>query len=119
MSNPLALIIEDDENQAELFTIALQAALFDTETIMDGQKALDRLTEVVPAMVILDLHLPNVSGREILAWIRKEKRLRNTKVILATADAVQADALQEQGDITLLKPISPTQLKELSSRFRP
>ena len=66
MSNPLALIIEDDENQADIFSLALRRARFEVEIVQEGDKALTRLTEIVPAIVILDLHLPHVSGEMIL-----------------------------------------------------
>ena len=48
MTNPLALIIEDHKDLAEIFTRALQHAEFDTETIKDGTVALARLAAVVP-----------------------------------------------------------------------
>jgi len=119
MAQPLALIIEDDPNQADIFTMALQAAEFDTETIEDGQTALARLAEVVPAVVVLDLNLPRVSGDEILRRIRADERLAKTRVMLATANALLADTLRRESDLVLLKPISPTQLRQLASRLRP
>ncbi len=119
MTKPLALIIEDDENQADIFTLALQSAEFETETIMDGKVALTRLSEVVPAVVVLDLNLPHVSGDKILHQIRADERLADTRVMLATANALLAESLREESDIVLLKPISPTQLRDLASRLRP
>jgi DNA-binding response OmpR family regulator len=119
MSNPLALIIEDDENLADIFSLALRRAQFEVEIVQEGDKALTRLTEIVPAIVILDLHLPHVSGEIILQQLRADQRLANTRVILATADAFLAGELREEADLVLLKPISPGQLRELASRLRP
>jgi two-component system cell cycle response regulator DivK len=119
MSNPLALIIEDDENQADIFSLALRRAQFEVEIVPEGDKALARLTEVVPAIVILDLHLPHVSGETILHQLRADQRLAQTRVILTTADAFLAGELREEADLVLLKPISPGQLRELASRLRP
>ena len=119
MSNPLALIIEDDENQADIFSLALRRAQFEVEIVSEGDKALARLTEVVPAIVILDLHLPHVSGETILHQLRADQRLAQTRVILTTADAFLAGELREEADLVLLKPISPSQLRELASRLRP
>jgi len=119
MTNPLALIVEDDPHQAELFTMALQAAEFETETIMDGIAALSRLTEIVPAVVVLDLHLPGVAGDKILHRIRADERLAETRVMLATADGEMAKSLRGESNLVLLKPISPSQLRALASRLRP
>ncbi len=117
MTKPLALIIEDDPTLNEIFTLTLGTD-FETETILDGDTAMSRLADVVPALVVLDLHLPGKPGREILASIRADARLSETRVILATADRQQADLINEQADIVLLKPISPTQLKDLAQRLR-
>jgi DNA-binding response OmpR family regulator len=116
MTKPLVMIIEDDPTLNQIFTISLTND-FETETFTDGSAALARLEQVIPSMVVLDLHLPGAPGREILAKIRGDDRLSNTRVILATADDRQADVLNEKADIVLLKPISPGQLKDLAKRL--
>ena len=118
MSKPLLLIIEDDPTLNQIFTITLKDD-FDIETYSDGKTALARLAEVVPVLVVLDLNLPGTPGREILAKIRADERLSDTRIILATADERQADMLHNQADIVLLKPISPGQLKDLARRLCP
>ena len=114
---PLALIIEDHEDQMLVFTTALEKAGYDTEAIRDGLKAKTRLTETVPDMIILDLHLPHINGRELLADIKRMPKFVNTRIILATADAALADSLQSQADLVLLKPISFSQLHLMAKRF--
>lgn len=116
MSKPLALIIEDDPLLSKIFSITLQNN-FEIETIVDGGLALPRLQQVAPSLVVLDLHLPNVSGRDILTQIRADARLTNTRVIVTTADALMADLLQDEADIVLLKPVSPSQLRDLAERL--
>ena len=117
--NPLALIVEDEENLAAIFAGALQTAEFETEIIREGDAAIDRLQQVIPAVVVLDLHLPNVSGAKILKTIRADNRLHKTRVILATADSLMADSLRAEADLVLLKPISFSQLRDLAKRLRP
>ena len=119
MSQPFALIIEDHANTATVFATALDTAGYDTEIISDGQAARARLAEVVPAVVVLDLHLPNVSGEELFRQIRDDGRLQNTRIILATADPQLAKLLEPQADLVLIKPISFDQLSLLAARFRP
>ncbi len=119
MTEPLAIIIEDDADLNEIFREALAAAGFETEIALDGQTALDRLAEITPTVVILDLHLPQVSGETILRMIRSTPRLERTPVVIATADAVQADFLRSDADFVMVKPISYVQLRDLTRRLNP
>jgi DNA-binding response OmpR family regulator len=119
MTNPFALIVEDDPKLAFIFGEALQIANFEVEVVQDGKVALDRLSVTTPAVVVLDLHLPQLSGVDILTYIRANERLVRTKVILATADAIRAEQLRGKADLVLLKPISFNQLSILARRFRP
>ncbi len=116
MAKPIALIIEDDPDLGDVFSLALKNE-FETETIPDGNAALTRLTQVIPAVVVLDLHLPGSSGKVIYRQIQSDYRLAETKTILCTADAHEAETLREEVDIVLLKPVSPIQLRQLASRL--
>lgn len=119
MGNPLALIIEDDQDLSTIFARALQSAEFETEIVENGQTASKRLNEAAPSVVVLDLHLPQVSGRDILDQIRTDPRLTETRVMLATADAAMAETLRSEADLVLIKPISFSQLRDLAKRLRP
>lgn len=117
IARPLALVIEDNEDQNLVFTKALEEAGYYTESIKDGIKAQQRLKEIVPQVIVLDLHLPNVDGEKLLEQIRNDRRLTQTRVVLATADALFASMLQSQADFVFLKPISFSQLNQLALRF--
>ncbi len=117
-STPLAFIVEDNEDQNWVFTTALEQAGYRTESIRDGSAAQKRLEETAPSLIVLDLHIPGVSGEKLLGQVRGESSLAKTFVILATADALKAEELQAQADLVLLKPISYTQLSVLASRYR-
>ncbi len=116
---PIAMVIEDNADQNLVFTMALNKAGYSTESIYNGRDAQKRLEQVVPHIVILDLHLPDIDGNIILGQIRNDKRLSKANVILATADAVFAEALESQAELVLLKPVSFSQLADLASRFHP
>ena len=116
-TRPLALIIEDNEDQCLVFTAALERAGYEVEAIQDGLTAQKRLAEATPDMIVLDLHVPGVNGGVLLGQIRSSQRLANAPVILATADATFASSLQSQADLVLLKPISFSQLSELANRY--
>jgi CheY-like chemotaxis protein len=114
---PMVLIVEDDARLSEIFSLTLQAAGYQTECITDGAVALARLAESVPDLVVLDLHLPNVDGTDILRHIRADERLVRVPVLLATADERLAETLEDQVSLTVLKPVSPEQLSTLAARL--
>jgi len=117
-SKPLALIVEDEDQLADIFTQAMKLADFETQTIADGQKAIEALSNLIPAVVILDLYLPGASGDKVLAYIRNETRLEKVIVVLTTFDSLLADNLREQSDFVLLKPVSFSQLRDLGIQLR-
>jgi len=116
---PFGYVIEDYEDSATIFQWALEKAGYEVEVAKDGAVAQKRLAEIVPDLIILDLHMPHVSGDKILQQIRSDERLSKTRVFLATADANMATQLRDQAELVLLKPISLAQLQELAERFRP
>lgn len=116
MSTSNVFVVEDDPKLNKIITFTLQEN-FQIEICTNGNTAIERLKQIVPDIVILDLNLPGIPGREILESIRADKRLTKTRVILTTADERQAETLTNEADIILLKPVSPTQLRELALRM--
>jgi DNA-binding response OmpR family regulator len=119
-TNRFAYIIEDEVQLAAIYAKALGMAGYQVTSIYNGQEAMDLLLLVTepPALVILDLNLPLLSGKEILRYIRKDSRFAKTRVILATSDsAAVMGEIEDKSDLVLLKPIGFTQLRELASRF--
>jgi CheY-like chemotaxis protein len=119
MSQPLAFVIEDDEIVAGIFVAAVEAANYRAEMIRDGDQALERLKTSVPDLVVLDLRLPKVHGIHVLKAIREDQRLKNTRVVVVSADATQSQFLRDEADLVLIKPIGFNQLREMSERLRP
>ncbi|MFT5196893.1 MAG: DNA-binding response OmpR family regulator [Cellvibrionaceae bacterium] len=113
-----ALIVEDNVDLANVYSIALNEAGFQTETLYDGAVAMSKLAIDTPDLVILDLGLPNVPGEDILSYIRSEDRLAHTRVIITSADQRLATMLGGSGVIVLVKPVSFKQLRELSARLK-
>jgi len=119
MSQLLALVIEDDPSVATIYTEALRVAGYEPEVINNGRTALDRLQKITPTLVLLDLHLPEVMGEEILGAILEDARLEETNIFLITADHLLAEHLRDQVNLVLLKPVSFGQLRDMAVRFLP
>lgn len=116
MTKPIALIVEDDPQLNNIFSISLRSN-FEIKTCLDGNEALDQLEQIIPDVVILDLNLPGASGTQILEYIRSNSQFAKTRVIITTADERTANLLEHKADLVLLKPISPIQLGTLASRL--
>ena len=121
MTSPFALVIEDDPDLSGIFAKSLTAAGYTAEIIEDGQIGLERIKEASADLflVVLDLHLPHVSGETILKEMKKNPNLVRTRLIIATADTVTAELLRDKADIVLVKPVSYGQLRDMAQRFLP
>ena len=119
--NELALIIEDDEDLASIFAEALRGIGYEVELVADGRLAQERLKNGVPPfLILLDMHLPHVSGGDILTKIIKtDERFSKTMVIITTADARMGDTYGDLVDFVMIKPISFVQLRDLTARLKP
>ena len=116
---PFAYVVEDNQDAVVIFQTALEQAGYEVQVALDGAVAQQQLAELVPDLIVLDIHMPNVSGDQLLKQIRADARLKDTRVFLATADANMASHLRDQVELVLLKPIGFSQLKELAERFLP
>lgn len=119
IKHPLAFIIEDDQDLARIYAAALESIGFEVELITSGAIALDRLAEVAPALVILDINLPHVSGDNILRQFTTDVGLLDTRVMVITANATKAAELEGKADYVLTKPVRFDQLKDLALRLVP
>jgi two-component system, cell cycle response regulator DivK len=117
MTQTNILIIEDDRKLAEIYSVALQSVGFETKVVNDGRKVFEALADTLPAIIILDLHLPHVSGLDILQQLQADDQLKDTHIIVATADARAGDMLRDTADLILLKPVSIEQLIGLAKRL--
>ncbi len=117
MNELLAVVVEDDPSLCTIFSEAVRRGGFTVESFHEGRAALQRLRQVQPRLLVLDLHLPDISGTELLYPLRSDPRLSEMIIILATADPLLAGLYNEQADFVLLKPISYVQLRDLAARI--
>ena len=117
MAAPLALIVEDDAEIARFFGFVLATAGCQVETFHNGRAALDRLSAVVPRLVVLDLNIPGQSGVVVARHMRADDRLANVPLIVVTANPQMTDEVYDYADLVLIKPVSYDQLHDLVRRF--
>jgi CheY-like chemotaxis protein len=112
---PTLLIVEDDEELQELYTMMLEAVDCEIVLANDGAEALDRLDVVDPQGVILDILLHGMMGDEFFRALRRDPRHRQTPVVVVSV--LSQERCEEVLDIDawtvfLRKPFRKQQLVE-------
>jgi len=114
----LIYIVEDERDIADLVEHYLKKDGFRSESISDGQRALERIHRQPPDLLVLDLMLPGMDGLELCRILRAEPATKRLPIIMLTAKAEETDkivGLEMGADDYLTKPFSP---KELMARIR-
>lgn len=111
-------VVEDEEDIAGLVGMHLEKAGYRTRLFNDGSSFLAWLGNQVPALVILDIMLPDIQGTDICRTIRRSERLNAVPVIMLTALGHETEkvlGLELGADDYIVKPFSP---RELVARVR-
>ena len=106
-------LVEDEPNIIATLTYLLERAGFEVSTKTDGEAALNAALADPPAVMILDVALPGLSGLEVLRRLRANQRGRHVPTIMLTARGRNADresALSVGADLYLTKPFSNAEL---------
>ena len=119
MTKRSALIIEDDPKLCVIYQTALRQAGFETDLDTTGNQFPNKLSSTPPDLVILDIHLPYASGKDILDQIRSDERWADTIVIVTTADLLLSKSLEEQANYVLIKPVSVGRLMKIVANYWP
>ena len=109
----LVLLVDDEPDQVEMYQLALELAGFDVVVAYNGADALERARTRLPAAIVLDIRLPDMSGWDVSAALKTDPRTRGIPVIVLTAAASPTLARQarEAGCAAhLLKPCFPDDL---------
>ena len=85
MAHELVQIIEDEPEQAWLLEHAFQKAGYRTKITFDGITGLDVVRRLKPALVILDIMLPELDGYGLCRFLRKDPATRHIPIIMVTA----------------------------------
>lgn len=107
------LVVEDDDVIRQLITVNLELEGFDVETATDGQEAIDRIAEIKPDVVTLDVMMPRLDGWETATRLRQNPDTAHIKVVLLSARAQDADIAHGERigvDAYLTKPFDPEEL---------
>lgn len=111
-ARPLALVVDDSEDQVELLRRYLGREGFDTFATLDAEAAIAALDDISPSLAIIDLLLPGISGEECARRVRD--RFPDCRLVISSvldvADYPAADA-------ALPKPVRGSQFHDMLSRM--
>ena len=121
--NGKILIVDDDENIAELISLYLAKECFDTKIVGDGESALEMIKTYQPNIMLLDIMLPGIDGYEVLREVRKSS---NLPIIMLSAKGEVFDkvlGLELGADDYIMKPFDSKEMvarvKAVLRRFQP
>jgi two-component system cell cycle response regulator DivK len=114
------LIVEDNELNMKLFHDLLAAHGYTTIQTRNGLEALELARRHRPALILMDIQLPEVSGLEVTKWLKEDDELRTIPIVAITAFAMKGDEerIRSGGcEAYISKPISVSGFLETVHRF--
>jgi CheY-like chemotaxis protein len=117
---PTVLIVDDDVDSRLIYSEYLRAHGWLPFTAADGRIGLDKVEELSPDAIVLDLAMPRVDGWTVLRQLRESSWTAALPVVVVSASMTARDAAFEAGcDAFLLKPCPPETLRlQLHGLFR-
>ena len=125
-SKHLVLYADDDRDDIALVQEAFTATTSDIELVVasDGTEALSYLQNLSPldpdpCLIILDINMPKMDGKEALSRIRKMQRFENVPVVLFTTSSMPLDKnfAEKYNAGFITKPLNTQQMKEITDKF--
>src|SRR5829696_9925893 len=107
------LVVDDDAKIVRLVRTYLERDGFSVVTANDGPGALDAIERHRPALVVLDLMLPELDGRAVIRAVRRDDEAAATPILVLSARGTTVDriaGLEDGADDYLPKPFSPAEL---------
>lgn len=110
MAKHKILLVDDEKDLVETLTFRLVSNNFDVISAYDGEKALGKIKEHRPDLIILDLMLPKLDGYKVCRICKFDEDLKKIPIILFTARAQESDNKQGEevgADAYITKPFEP------------
>ena len=110
MATPKILIVEDERDINELLQYNLEKEGFDVLQAYDGQEAVELARAQAPDLIVLDIMLPEIDGRDVCRILKQDEETRRIPILMLTAKGEESDVLvglEIGADDYVTKPFSP------------
>ena len=91
---PRVLVVDDSPLNVELAHFVLTAAGFEVLTAVDGVQALDVIAQVRPALILMDVQLPDIDGLALTCRLKADPATRDIVIVAFTAYAMKGDEIK-------------------------
>lgn len=109
------LVVDDEVSIVNLISVKLEKEGYQVVKAFDGEQALDEASNHLPDIILLDVMMPKLNGREVCRRLKSNPQLKDTPVIMLTAVGEyeeQLKAMEAGADEYITKPFNPAQLAE-------
>jgi len=116
------IIVEDEPDAAEMFAEMMRVTGYKVIKIYSSTPAIGVIRAEKPDIVILDIMMPDISGLEVLRYMRREPSTQNTPVVLVSAKSMPSDiqeGMEAGASRYLTKPVSFLDLKKAVEELVP
>jgi len=103
------VIVEDEPDTAEMFAEMMRLSGYDVHKSYGGTPAIALISNEKPDAIVLDVMMPDLSGLEVLRFIRRDSKLMNIPVIVVSAKSLPSDiqeGLEAGATFYLTKPVA-------------
>ncbi len=115
MAEPLVLIVDDEKGLLDLFCTMLRPLKLRVLTAEGGAQAIELLQQITPDLLILDLAMPQVSGYDVLNFVKQTPRLDRMRVMVLTATGPLRPQKADEPRIArwVTKPVASGEFREV------
>ena len=111
---PLILVVDDDPDTRSMVRTILENSSFRVAEAENGRVALDRIEELTPALILLDINMPEMNGYDVVIHLKQKPDTQNIPVIMLTAKSEPEDLIAGYKDYAaeyyITKPFTTRQL---------
>ena len=114
------IVVEDEPDAAELFAEMMRVLGFRVQKMFSSAPAITLIQQEKPDVVILDVMMPDISGLEVLKFMRSTPDLKDVPVIVVSAKSMPADirvGMEAGASMYLTKPVGYLDLKQAVERL--
>jgi twitching motility two-component system response regulator PilH len=114
------MVVDDAYSELRVMETILRSVGHDVLTYLDGDQLEEKIVNERPDVVLLDIVMPKRNGFEVLRSVRRDERIKQTRVVVVSSKNQESDrvwGMRQGADEYLPKPFTPEQLLTMVRRF--